>query len=197
MGHVTEASDIRVEPDILQWGPNGRGGPAPSRLRKLLGPGLFMAGAGAALLAVQFAGGPVPPGTAPVVPAAVAPPRLSAPQTAKSGERITVLGFRDGRLCGPAELRFDGTPVAHRLAAFVGPLGLDHQQFFLTMEVPRSAAPGRHEIALYGPAPSGPGGRTCTAVSERQAELAAVSVVVLASAGGTIPETRRADRFRN
>jgi hypothetical protein len=191
MEHVTDPSAIRVEADILQAGPSQALG---VRLRRLVEPALFVLGAGAILLAVQTTtdDGSSPAGSASAVPSAavtapVAPPPLVAPVAAAPGERITVLGFRNGRLCGPAQLRFDGVPVAHRLAAYAGPLNLDHMQVFLTMRVPRSATPGSHEIHLYGPLPGGRRGPVCANIREHQGELATTAITVLPPDGTRRP----------
>jgi hypothetical protein len=205
MGNITDPSGIHVEPDILLLGPELRDGSptrdGPSRtrrdrLRRLAEPSLFVMGTGAILLAVHVAGdegSPVAtPAPSPRVSASVAPspalavpvtlPRLIAPQAAVPGERITVLGYRNGRLCGPAELRFDGAPVAHRLAAYVGPVNLDHMQVVLTMQVPRATMPGSHKIELYGPVPGGGSEAVCANVREHQAELATTAITVRPSA---------------
>jgi hypothetical protein len=197
MRNVTDPTDVRVVPDVIQLGPEDSAAslnraaepvarsPGPAlRLRRFVEPGLFGAGAGRMLLAVQVTGDEASPAAppAPVGPAAVrtsaAPPRLLAPRAAAPGEQITVLAYRDRRLCGAAELRLDGTPVSYRLAGYVGSPNPDRMAMFLSVRVPRSATPGHHEIELYGPVPGGRGGPLCADVREHQAELATTSITV-------------------
>jgi hypothetical protein len=141
------------------------------------------------LLAVQVTDGGASPAASPaaVQPAtvrtSVAPPRLLAPQAASPGEQITVLAYRNRRLCGAAQLRLDGTPVSYRLAGYVGSPNPDRVEMFLTVEVPRSAKPGNHEIELYGPVPGGRNGPVCADVRERQAKLATTSITVASRPG--------------
>jgi hypothetical protein len=196
--------DVGVEPDIILLGPGDSvvppystdGSPARGtsafaglrRLRRFVEPGVLVVGAGAMLLAGQITGGGGSPAVGLVTsPAArpsvgwrasVAPPRLLAPHAAAPGERITVLAFRNRRLCGPEELRFDGVPVVHRLAHVLGPVDPDRVEMFVTVEVPRSARPGRHEIELYGPTLGGRSGQICADLPEHQAKLATVTITV-------------------
>jgi hypothetical protein len=197
MRNDTDPTDVRVEPDVIQLGPEdsmeslnrGTGSVARSaeraaRLRRFVEPGLSVAGAGLMLLAVQATGGVAPPAAspAPVGPAAVrtsaGPSRLLAPQAAVPGDRITVLAYRDRRLCGAAELRLDGAPVSYRLAGYVGSPNPGRMEMFLSVVVPRSATPGNHEIELYGPVPGGRSGPLCADVPEHQARLATTSITV-------------------
>ncbi len=153
-------------------------------LRRFVEPGLVVLCASVALSVPHMMDGrgspTVPPATSPSSPASrgvrrVASghrPRLLAAQTATPGERLTVLAYRNRRLCGVAEIRLDGAPVAHRLAKYVGPLGSDWMEIFITMDVPRSAAPGRHEIELYGPKRGGSPGPICGDSREHQGKLA-------------------------
>jgi hypothetical protein len=201
MGNPRDESDVWAAPDIIVLGrdeptlPPGpdvgssvrRGGLATRLrgLRRFVEPGLVVLCAGVALTVpymMDERGSPtVQPATSPSSlaseTAAVARssghrPRLLAAQTATPGERLTVLAYRNRRLCGVAEIRLDGAPVAHRLAKYVGPLGSDWMEIFVTMDVPRSAAPGRHEIELYGPKPGGSTGPICGDAREHQGKLA-------------------------
>lgn len=163
------------------------------RLRRFVEPGLLVVSVGAMLLAVQVTGsrespvaGPAvspPAGSSAAPRAPVALGRLLAPQTASPGERITVLAYRNRWLCGAAEMRFDGATLAHQLASVVGPPNSDRTDMFLTMQVPRSATPGHHEIALYGPMPGGGRGQICADVGEHQAQLATTTITVAARRG--------------
>jgi hypothetical protein len=202
MRNVADRTDVRVEPDVILLGPEESFvSPTPAdasparrtRLRRFVEPGLFAMCAGAMLLAIQGTGGrgaPVAgPATSPSagVPAppwnSVAQPRLLAPQAASPGERITVLAYRNPRLCGPAQLHFDGAPVGHRLASYVGSRNPDRLEMFLTMRVPRSATPGGHKIDLYGPMTGGSRGPTCADVREHQARLASTTITVASRRG--------------
>ena len=88
-----------------------------------------------------------------------------------------MLAFRNRRLCGLAELRFDGRPVAHRLASYVGgPANAGWMELFLTMDVPLSAAPGPHTLQLYGPVLGGRRKR-CARTSRHQGQRSATLVV--------------------
>jgi hypothetical protein len=197
MRNVTDPTDIRVEPDVIQLGPEESAAslnqaaesvarsPGPAvRLRRFVEPGLLVVAAGVMLLAVQVTGDVASPAKAPASagPAAVrtsaTPPRLLVPQTASPGEQITVLAYRNRRLCGAAELRLDGTPVSYRLAGYVDSPNPDRMEMFLSVEVPRSVTPGNHEIELYGPVPGGRSGPLCAFVREHQAELATTSITV-------------------
>jgi hypothetical protein len=160
------------------------------RLRRLLEAGLLVASTGVILLAAHATGGdgsPATPRTAPtpspsaraeVGPLPQALPRLVAFQTAAPGERVIVLAYRNRRLCGPAELRFDGRPTPQKLRRYAGPPNPDHVEMFIAMDVPRSAEPGSHVIELYGPRQGGPGGPLCGDVPEHQARLATTTILV-------------------
>jgi hypothetical protein len=162
-----------------------------SRLRRLLEPALLIASTGVILLTVHATGGEDPPTAAPptapspsqaapaeVVAARHADLRLVAPQTATPGERITVLAYRNRRLCGPAELRLDGKPVPHQLLAYAGTPNPDYAEMFMTIGVPRSAHPGNHMIELYGPRQGGPAGPLCGDIREHQARLASTTITI-------------------
>jgi hypothetical protein len=78
--------------------------------------------------------------------------RFVTPATASAGEWIPVLAYRHRGRKGPLEIRFDEKPITYRLiryAAFTTP---HVTELFLTVGVPVTAAPGRHEIQLHEPA---------------------------------------------
>ena len=43
--------------------------------------------------------------------------------------------------CGPTELRFDNTPVTHRLDRYIGSPHPDWIEMFMTLDVPAEATP--------------------------------------------------------
>jgi hypothetical protein len=205
MRNLRDETNVRAEPDIIVLGPDEpglplgpdlhssvQGGRAPlRRLRRFVEPSLVALCAGIAfsvLYVMDQRGSPTTaPAASPSSPASAAAftawasahrPRLLASETAKPGERLTVLAFRNRRLCGAAEIRLDGAPVVHRLAGYVGPLDSDWMEIFMTMDLPRSAAPGRHEIELYGPMRGGPRGPICGDSREHQGKLAGRIVTV-------------------
>jgi hypothetical protein len=160
-------------------------------LRRFAEPGLVVVAAAAMVLAGQVTGGggspvaePAAPSVSPAAASFASPrasaslPRFVAPRAASAGQWITVLAYRNPRLCGPAELRFDGALVAHRLGSYVGQQDSDRVDMFLTMQVPRSAGRGIHEIELYGPISGGGTNPLCADVAEHQGQLAAATVTV-------------------
>jgi hypothetical protein len=186
-GTEAAADQITLGPDRLQHTTTR----TRDRLRRLLEPALIIASTGVILLAVHATGGEDPPAAAPptapspsqVARAEVAAPRhadlrLVAPQTAAPGERITVLAYRNRRLCGPAELRLDSKPVPHQLLAYAGTPNPDYAEMFMMIDVPRSAHPGNHVIELYGPRQGGPAGPLCGDVREHQARLASTTITI-------------------
>lgn len=82
-------------------------------------------------------------------------PGLIAPATARPGQPITVVGFRDSTLCGSSELRFDDNPVAYRVDATARERNPGWVAVFMVMSVPDTANPGTHLIQLWGPARGG------------------------------------------
>ncbi|MGN9909359.1 hypothetical protein ACTMTJ_17585 [Phytohabitans sp. LJ34] len=155
-------------------------------MRKLAEKATLVVATGAVLLAVHTTGGDRSPEAQPAGPALPPPSaetispvhlQLVVPESAAPGERLTVLAFRNRRLCGAAELRFDGAPTAHKLLRYAAPANQDHAQIFMAMDVPRSAKPGSHEIALYGPKPGG-SGPICGDVAEHQGRLATATISV-------------------
>jgi hypothetical protein len=214
MRNVTDLTDARVEPDIIMMGPAepvvpgtpDHGPPARRRrsaegargLRRFAEPGLVVVAAAAMVLAGQVTGGggspvaePAAPSVSPAAASFASPrasaslPRFVAPRAASAGQWITVLAYRNPRLCGPAELRFDGALVAHRLGSYVGQQDSDRVDMFLTMQVPRSARRGIHEIELYGPISGGGSNPLCADVPEHQGQLATATVTV--GTGETMP----------
>jgi hypothetical protein len=162
--------------DEIAYGDDRR----PRIVRRLVEPALALVAASLVLLAVHMNGGPTIPVAAPVAapaPTARTALRLIAPQTAAPGERVPVVGFRDRRLCGPAQLRFDGVPATQQIVRYAGRLDADRSEVFMTMVVPGSATAGVHTIDLYGPRPGGTG-PICADVHEHQARLASTSIAV-------------------
>lgn len=196
---MTRTVRVAVEPHTIHLGDAGTGtqhaggakrAAVKRRLRRLLEPAVLVVVALMMLFAVRTIdrpsgpdGGPAP---RPVISShsdrpsmPVGQPRFVAPETAAPGERITVMAFRNRRLCGLAELRFDGMPVANRLDSYVGGQpDAGWMEMFLTMDVPQSASPGPHEIQLYGPVPGGFRDAMCADVHEHQGVLAAATIVV-------------------
>jgi hypothetical protein len=103
--------------------------------------------------------------------------RLLAPATAAAGERVPVLAFRNTKLCGPTELRFDNAAVEQRIIRYAAPDSHTYPQIFMSMDVPRSAKPGTHEIELLGPVPS-THGAMCADVPERQGRIATATISI-------------------
>jgi hypothetical protein len=106
------------------------------------------------------------------------PAQFITPDVAAPGERVAVLAYRNVALCGPAELRFDGEAVPHRLTRYAA--GQDRRsnpQFFMWMDVPRSARPGPHHIDLFGSVRFYRG-NLCTDVPERQARIATATITI-------------------
>lgn len=188
--------EIRIElsPDEITFGadPKPRSkSPTRRRVRRLAETGSLIAAAGAILLAAHTTSGDGSsgaPSARPATPSRFAQTpdasptqqvhlRLVVPETAIPGERLIVLAYRNRRLCGKAELRFDGAPAAHELLRYAGPANQDHAQMFMTMEVPRSAKPGGHEIELYGPR-QGRRGPICGDVPEQQGRLASATIAI-------------------
>jgi hypothetical protein len=91
---------------------------------------------------------------------------------------ITVLAHRNRRLCGAAELRFDGAPVVQRIGGYVGPADSGRADVFVLMTVPPSATAGRHKVDLYGPMKCGNGHGLRTDVPEHSRRLATTTLVV-------------------
>jgi hypothetical protein len=149
----------------------------------------------ATLLVTNTIGGPrvtpSPPATTPAVTAPAAQPlapqpRLIVPALAAPGERVTVLAFRNARLCGPADLRFDGAPVPHGVLRYASPDSAPYPRFFMSLDVPPGAGPGMHSIELIGPVQAA-GGSSCGDVPERQGRIAQAPILVDGAARGSGP----------
>jgi hypothetical protein len=116
-----------------------------------------------------------PPMAAPAPARASTPyPRLIIPTAAAAGDTLIVIAYRNPRLCGPTELRFDGAAIPTRT---VPTSANSSPQIFLSMRVPPTAATGSHRIDLYGPMPS-TGGIICGDVPEHQGRLATAAIAV-------------------
>jgi hypothetical protein len=194
-------SDAQAEPDIIVFGrpepaesgqPDDRPGLLLRRLRRFVEPGLVVVGAGVMLLAGYAMGSDGSSVARPAAPpsvsrgaspssspqASVSRPWLVAPQAAVAGQTITVLAHRNRRLCGAAELRFDGAPVAQRLGGYAGPSDSGREDVFVLMTVPLSARAGHHVVELHGPIQGGRGDSACADVPEHQGRLATTTVAV-------------------
>jgi hypothetical protein len=173
MRNRAKDTETLVQVDVIELGEET---PARRvRLRRAAEPILLVLCVGA-VLAVQDHEPATPGSAGSSAPAAL--PRLIAPAEAAAGQRITVSAFRNRRLCGATELRFDGAPITHRPAGYADPARLDRAEMFLTAWVPRSAKPGNHEITLYGPAPGGGSAPVCAEVREHQERLATTRILV-------------------
>ena len=175
-------------PDVLVIGRPDTGEPALSRRAAVLRRAALPV-AVAALLVAAVAGtgrsgtpsvpvpaaAPSPPVTEHTAP--VFPPRLVIPREAGRGRPLTVLAYRNGRLCGPAELRFDGVAVPQRVVLDLGPVDGEWTALILTMDIPRTAVPGRHLVQLHGPRPGGRG-PVCSDVPEYQGRISELPIVV-------------------
>jgi hypothetical protein len=102
---------------------------------------------------------------------------MMAPETASAGEQIIVLGYAYRGRCGPTELRFDNTPVTHRLNRYLGSPHPDWIEMFMMLDVPAGAPRGRHEIQLYGPG-AGRTGARCGANPTDPTLLATVTITL-------------------
>jgi hypothetical protein len=107
-----------------------------------------------------------------------ATPRLIAPGTASAGEQIPVLAYHYRGPRGPVTLMFDDTPVVHRLTRYAGTPDPGWTEMFMTLDVPGSATPGSHEIALYGPPPAGIDESNYVDGAERRQQLATTTITL-------------------
>ena len=89
-----------------------------------------------------------------------------------------MLASKNRTLCGPVELRFDDSPIRHRLAWYAGPRDPAWTQMAVTVRVPGDAKPGQHEIASYGPVPGGRTHPLCADQPEHQARLDTATITV-------------------
>jgi hypothetical protein len=161
------------------------------RLRRLIEPGFLVIVGAVVLVAAQLTTSRNDPDTgraAPpthgasvaytVGPAKATHPRLIVPRTASAGEQVPVLAYRYRGPCGPVTLMFDDTPVVHRLTRYAGSPDPAWIEMFLTLDVPKSATPGPHEIALYGQPSGGVGESTCGNGAERRQQLATTTITL-------------------
>jgi hypothetical protein len=151
----------------------------PQRPRRRTITTVLSVAAAVAVIAYALAAGPGlearPPMAAPAPARAATPyPRLIIPTVAAAGDTLVVIAYRNPRLCGPTELRFDGAPIPTRT---VPATANGYPQIFLTMRVPPAAATGSHRIDLYGPIPS-TSGIICGDVPEHQGRLATAAITV-------------------
>jgi hypothetical protein len=103
--------------------------------------------------------------------------RLLAPATAAAGERVPILAFRNTKLCGPTELSFDNAAVGQRIIGYPAPDSHTYPQIFMSMDVPRSAKAGTHEIELLGPV-AATQGAICADIPERQGRIATTTISI-------------------
>jgi hypothetical protein len=172
-----------------------RAPPRRRRARRLAEPLLFAALAAAVFAATEMTGASDPPsGGRAGQPRAASQPagpgtsprpvtaRLVVPSTARAGERITIVGYRDSALCGPSEVRFDGTAIDHRITATATPYAHHVTEMFMAMTIPAAAAFGTHHIELYGPVKGGRAGPVCGDAPERHGRLASAEIILVLDA---------------
>ena len=104
-------------------------------------------------------------------------PRLIVPDGAAAGDTLIVLAYRNPRLCGGAELRFDGATIRTTTIQHTAPKNHASPRIFLSMRIPSTAVIGRHKIELFGPMPS-VGGVVCGDFPERQRRVATADIVI-------------------
>ena len=93
--------------------------------------------------------------------------------------RITIVAYRDHRLCGPTVLNFDGTQIPHQVPATTRPATAESTELFLTVQIPSAVGLGRHRIELFGPVPDGQDRVLCGAEPEHQGRLADAEITVI------------------
>jgi hypothetical protein len=174
--------DIVFELDEISAGPDD----SPQwtvRARRWVSPLLLLLLAGVVIGIYRVSIEPSSDDGPPVIPFFAAPartaspPGLIAPATARPGEQITVVGYRDRDLCGPTELRFDGYPVVHQIQATARPRSPDSLDVLMVMEVPAAAGPGTHHIQLWGPVRGGDYG-VCGDIPVHQAQLDTIDIEI-------------------
>jgi hypothetical protein len=160
------------------------------RLRRLVEPGFLVIVGAVVLIAAQVTTSRKDPDTdreappthgasvAYTVGPVEATPRLIAPNTASAGEQIPVLVYRYRGPGGPVTLRFDDIPVVHRLTRYAGTPDLGWTEMFMTLDVPKSATPGPHEITLYGPPSAGIDESSYVDGAERRQQLATTTITL-------------------
>jgi hypothetical protein len=105
-------------------------------------------------------------------------PRYDLEGTARAGESITLVEYRDSRFCGASEIRFDDVTIGHRINAVGVPSESGSVQVFISIDIPSTATPGTHHLQMYGLVSSR--GFFCGEPPERQQELAVVDVLIVA-----------------
>jgi hypothetical protein len=119
------------------------------------------------------------------------PPMIVTQRQAVPGEQITVLvagevlGIRREGMCGLVDLRFDGRPVHHAVQYVRLDPSEPHVTSAAAVTVPADAVTGAHEIGLYAPFSGVRTGPVCVEERERQAPIAAASVIVVAAGSGS------------
>ena len=108
-----------------------------------------------------------------------ASPQFLVPATARPGEQITIVAYRDDRLCGPTVLRFDGAQIAHEVPGTTQQATADWVEVFLKVQIPSAVSLGHHRIELFGPVAGGQSGVLCGAEPEHQDRLADAEVIVI------------------
>jgi hypothetical protein len=106
-------------------------------------------------------------------------PRFVVPATARRGDQITIVGYRESRLCGPTELHFDGRPIPHQIRARATPTSEGWVELYLTVTIPSVTSLGTHGLELFGPAAGGNAGALCGDVPEHQDRLADAEIIIL------------------
>jgi hypothetical protein len=101
------------------------------------------------------------------------------PATARADEQITIVAYRDDRLCGPTALHFDGTQIPYQVPATTRPATANWVELYLTVQIPSAVGLGRHRIELFGPVAGGQGRVLCGAEPEHQDRLADAEVIVI------------------
>jgi hypothetical protein len=179
---------VTTAADVIEVGPARAEHPAQSRTAPILRRAALPVAVTTLVVAAIFGAGHhhtpsrIAPASTPEQPAKPPPSaavraRLVVPQYARPGERLTVLAYRNRRLCGPAQLRFDSAAIPQRVITDIGPVNADWTELFMSIDLPRSATPGPHRIQLYGPKPGGRG-PTCTDLPEHQGEVARTIITI-------------------
>ena len=106
-------------------------------------------------------------------------PRFVVPATARPGEQITLVGYRDAQLCGPTALRFDGHLISHQLRASARPAAGAWVELYLTVTIPSEASFGSHGLELLGPVSGGQSGVLCGDEPEHQDRLTGAEIIVV------------------
>ena len=190
------ADDVTGNPDILEIGARHAPNDAPhthrrwltthGRLRTAAESALLVTLAAAALAAngtshpTLHTATPTPPApqaaTHPQAQALATPP-LVAPTKATPGEHLYVAATRRPGMCGVEEFRFDNRQLAYQVLT-VAYLPNSATVRIMTMTVPATARPGRHEITLYGPMPSTRSGPICADKPEHHGRVTTAPITI-------------------